>query len=153
MRSVLDDVAASRAPRSRPTVAIAHDYLTQRGGAERVVLAMHRAFPDATIYTTLYEPEHTYPEFRDARIVTSALNDVPGLRRHHRTALPLLPLAARSMRITEDVVLASSSGWAHGFSASGLTAGLLPRARTLALPGGGVPGGRAQRSPCAAWCC
>ncbi|MEP6651386.1 MAG: glycosyltransferase, partial [Lapillicoccus sp.] len=95
------------------------DYLTQRGGAERVVLAMHRAFPDATIYTTLYAPERTYPEFRNARIVTSALNDLRPLRRHHRTALPLLPLAARSMRITEDVVLASSSGWAHGFSATG----------------------------------
>jgi glycosyltransferase involved in cell wall biosynthesis len=119
MRSVLHDVATSRPSRSRPTVAIAHDYLTQRGGAERVVLAMHRAFPDATIYTTLYEPDRTYPEFRDARIVTSALNDVRPLRRHHRTALPLLPLAARSMHITEDVVLASSSGWAHGFSATG----------------------------------
>ena len=119
MRSVLDDVSASRPSRTRPTVAIAHDYLTQRGGAERVVLAMHRAFPDATIYTTLYAPERTFPEFRNARIVTSALNDVRPFRRHHRTALPLLPLAARSMRITEDVVLASSSGWAHGFSASG----------------------------------
>jgi glycosyltransferase involved in cell wall biosynthesis len=80
---------------------------------------MHRAFPDATIYTTLYEPGGTYPEFRDARIVTSPLNEVPQLRRHHRSALPLLPFAARSMHITEDVVLASSSGWAHGFSASG----------------------------------
>lgn len=119
MRSVLDDVARSRATRSHPTVAIAHDYLTQRGGAERVVLAMHRAFPDATIYTTLYEPDRTYPEFQNARIVTSALNDVRPLRRHHRTALPLLPLAARSMHISEDVVLASSSGWAHGFSATG----------------------------------
>lgn len=119
MRTVLDDVATSRPSRTRPTIAIAHDYLTQRGGAERVVLAMHRAFPDATIYTTLYAPDRTYPEFRDARIVTSALNDVRPLRRHHRSALPLLPLAARSMRITEDVVLASSSGWAHGFSASG----------------------------------
>ena len=81
---------------------------------------MHRAFPDATIYTTLYEADHTYPEFRNARIVTSALNELPVLRRHHRAALPLLPLAARAMRISEDVVLASSSGWAHGFSASGL---------------------------------
>jgi glycosyltransferase involved in cell wall biosynthesis len=119
MRSVLDDVAGTRTSRRHPTVAIAHDYLTQRGGAERVVLAMHRAFPDATIYTTLYEPGGTYPEFRDARIVTSPLNEVPQLRRHHRSALPLLPFAARSMHITEDVVLASSSGWAHGFSASG----------------------------------
>jgi glycosyltransferase involved in cell wall biosynthesis len=119
MRSVLEDVAVSRPSRARPTIAIAHDYLTQRGGAERVVLAMHRAFPDATIYTTLYAPENTYPEFRNARIVTSALNDIPPLRHHHRTALPLLPFAARSIRISEDVVLASSSGWAHGFSATG----------------------------------
>ncbi|HEU4332714.1 MAG TPA: glycosyltransferase [Lapillicoccus sp.] len=119
MRSVLDEVAESRPMRARPTIAIAHDYLTQRGGAERVVLAMHRAFPEATIYTTLYEPESTYPEFQDARIVTSPLNDIAPLRHHHRTALPLLPFAARSMRITEDVVLASSSGWAHGFSATG----------------------------------
>ena len=47
-------------------VAIAHDYLTQRGGAERVVLAMARAFPDAPIYTTLYDPQQTFPEFADA---------------------------------------------------------------------------------------
>ena len=46
-------------------VAIVHDYLTQRGGAERVVLAMHRAFPQAPIYTSLYEPDLTFPEFRD----------------------------------------------------------------------------------------
>jgi glycosyltransferase involved in cell wall biosynthesis len=101
------------------TVAIAHDYLTQKGGAERVVLAMLRAFPDATIYTTLYDPESTYPEFRQARIVTSPLNRVGFLRRHHRAALPLLPLAARTLRITEDVVVVSSSGWAHGFHATG----------------------------------
>ena len=119
MHVVLDQVGRTRPPTRPPTVAIAHDYLTQRGGAERVVLAMHRAFPDATIYTTLYDPDATYPEFRDARIVASGLNQVRPLRQHHRIALPLLPLAARSMRLTEDIVIASSSGWAHGFSASG----------------------------------
>ena len=46
-------------------VAIVHDYLTQRGGAERVVLAMHHTFPEAPIYTSLYEPDLTFPEFRD----------------------------------------------------------------------------------------
>ena len=50
---------------TRPRIAIAHDYLTQRGGAERVVLAMHRAFPQAPIYTTLYNPETTFPDFAD----------------------------------------------------------------------------------------
>jgi glycosyltransferase involved in cell wall biosynthesis len=102
-----------------PVVAIAHDYLTQRGGAERVVLAMHRAFPEATIYTTLYHPEGTYPEFRDAKIVTSPLNKVALFRRDHRLALPLLPLASRMLRVRGDVILASSTGWAHGFDMRG----------------------------------
>jgi glycosyltransferase involved in cell wall biosynthesis len=106
---------------TRPRVAIAHDYLTQRGGAERVVLALHRAFPDAPLYTTLYEPTTTFPEFRDARIVTSWLNRVPLFRRDHRAALPLLPLAANSLRIDADVVVASSTGWAHGFPTTGRT--------------------------------
>ena len=104
---------------SRPRVAIAHDYLTQRGGAERVVLAMLRAFPDAVIHTTLYDPELTYPEFKDALIVPSALNSIRPFRRHHRLALPFLPLVSESITIDADVVLVSSSGWAHGFATSG----------------------------------
>ena len=104
---------------SRPHVAIAHDYITQRGGAERVVLAMSHAFPDATIHTTLYNPETTFPEFEGKRIVVSPLNRVGLLRRHHRLALPLLAWASGRMRIDADVVVASSSGWAHGFPATG----------------------------------
>ncbi|GAA2168242.1 glycosyltransferase involved in cell wall biosynthesis [Humibacillus xanthopallidus] len=103
----------------RPRVAIAHDYLTQRGGAERVVLALHRAFPDATIHTTLYDPDGTYPEFRDARIVTSPINRIGLLRREHRAALPLLPYAVSRLRVDADVVVASSSGWAHGVPTTG----------------------------------
>ena len=72
------------------TVAIVHDYLTQKGGAERVVLAMHRAFPAAPIYTSLYEPDLTFPEFRDIDVRPSYLNRSQFLRRHHRLALPLL---------------------------------------------------------------
>lgn len=103
----------------RPRVAIAHDYLTQRGGAERVVLAILRAFPDATIHTTLYDPEETFPEFRDADIRVSPLNKVGVLRRNHRVALPFLPFAASRLHIDADVVVASSSGWAHAFPTSG----------------------------------
>lgn len=100
-------------------IAIAHDYLTQRGGAERVVLAMSRAFPEAPIYTTLYDPDGTYPEFADADIRTSALNRIALFRRDHRRALPFLPAAVDSLRIDADVVLVSSSGWAHGFPTRG----------------------------------
>ena len=99
-----------------PRVAIAHDYLTQMGGAERVVLSLARAFPDAPIYTTLYDPDTTFPEFRDLDVRVSALNRVVPLRKHYRSALPLLPLAAKSIHIDADIVVASSSGWAHGFT-------------------------------------
>ena len=106
---------------SRPTVAIAHDYLTQRGGAERVVLTLMKAFPEAAVHTTLYDPDGTYPEFADADVRTSPLNRFGALRRDHRLALPLLAPASSRMRIDADVVVASSSGWAHGFTTPGRT--------------------------------
>lgn len=112
------NAAGSYAP-SAPKIAIAHDYLTQRGGAERVVLALHRAFPEAPIYTTLYDPEGTFPEFEDTTIITSPLNRVGLLRRCHRLALPLLPLAASRLKVPEQVAVVSTTGWAHGFNFSG----------------------------------
>lgn len=102
------------------TVGIAHDYLTQHGGAERVVLAMAAAFPGAAVHTTLYEPASTYPEFRDLDVRVSPLNRLGVVRRSHRSALPLLPLASATIRPREDVVIASTSGWAHGFRGDGL---------------------------------
>jgi glycosyltransferase involved in cell wall biosynthesis len=106
---------------TRPRVAIAHDYLTQRGGAERVVLALHRAFPEATVHTLLYDAEETFPEFRDIPVVTSPLNHVSVLRRHHRLGLPVLATAARRMVVDADVTVVSTSGWAHGFDFRGRT--------------------------------
>lgn len=103
----------------RPRVAIAHDYLTQRGGAERVVVSMLRAFPEATVHTLIYNPDTTFPEFRDATVVTSPINRVGAFRRDHRAALSVMPWAVSQMHIDADVVIASSSGWAHGMSTSG----------------------------------
>lgn len=106
---------------TRGRIAIAHDYLTQKGGAERVVLALHRMWPDAPIYTTFYDPEGTFPEFKDAHIVTSPLNRVGLLRKDPRRALPLLPLASSLMHVREPVAVVSTSGWAHGFRYDGAT--------------------------------
>jgi glycosyltransferase involved in cell wall biosynthesis len=100
-------------------VAIAHDYLTQRGGAERVVLTMAKAFPDAPIYTTLYDPDETFAEFADMDVRTSWLNRIGFMRRNHRAALPFLPTAVRHLEVDADVVLVSSSGWAHGVRTTG----------------------------------
>lgn len=102
-------------------VAIAHDYLTQRGGAEKVVLALAKEFPGSPIYTTLYEPSGTYAAFESLDIRPSFLNRSSYLRKNHRAALPILPVASNSIKIDADVVIASSSGWSHGFRASGRT--------------------------------
>src|SRR4051794_11044382 len=71
------EAAAARAPR----VAVVHDYLTQRGGAERVVLTMMKAFPDARLITSLYEPSQTFAEFADYQVETLGLNRVGALRK------------------------------------------------------------------------
>ncbi|WP_022882155.1 glycosyltransferase [Gryllotalpicola ginsengisoli] len=100
-------------------IAIAHDYLTQRGGAERVVLTMSDAFPEAPIYTTLHDAAATFPGFAGRDIRPSTLNRAPLLRSNHRLALPFLAADVDRIRIDADVVLASSSGWAHGVRTDG----------------------------------
>jgi glycosyltransferase involved in cell wall biosynthesis len=101
------------------TVALVHDYLTQRGGAERVVATMVRTFPGAPLYTSLFDPDGTYPDFRSADVRTLAIDAVPLLRRRHRLALPILAWSFARLSISADVVLCSSSGWAHGVQTTG----------------------------------
>jgi glycosyltransferase involved in cell wall biosynthesis len=80
---------------------------------------MHRGFPDAPIYTALYDPDNTFPDFAAADIRPGALNRVGLLRRNHRLALPMLAPTFSSMTLDADVVLCSSSGWAHGVHTRG----------------------------------
>lgn len=108
-------VKGDRAPR----IAIAHDYLTQRGGAERLVLSIVKAFPDATVHTLFYEPGQTYPEYQNVNIRVSPLNKISPFRKDPRIALPFLRYASDRMNIDADVVVASSSGWAHAFPTRG----------------------------------
>jgi len=64
--------AATRNPAGL-RLAIVHDALVTFGGAERVVAAWHGRWPDVPIYTSVYLPDETFPEFRSAHIVTSFL--------------------------------------------------------------------------------
>lgn len=98
-------------------VAIVHDYLTQRGGAERVVLALTAAFPGARLVTSTYSPGETYPEFANADVETLLPSWLPFVANHHRVAFPVLGPAFAWHRIRDvDVVICSSSGWAHGIA-------------------------------------
>ncbi|WP_345752383.1 glycosyltransferase [Microbacterium rhizophilus] len=116
LQAVSEDQYGAQA---QATVALAHDYFTQRGGAERVALSMGRAFPGASLYTTLYEPAQTFPEFGALDVRPSALNRHSLLRRSHRLALPLLARDVDRIHVDADVLLASSSGWAHGIRTTG----------------------------------
>jgi glycosyltransferase involved in cell wall biosynthesis len=99
--------------------ALVHDYITQKGGAERVVLALADAFPEAPIYTSLYNPETTFGEFAEKDIRPLAVNRAGVLRRNHRLALPLLAPSFSGLRVDADIVVCSSSGWAHGLRTDG----------------------------------
>ena len=97
-------LSAARARSAPPSVALAHDYLSERGGAERVVVSLTHAFPSAPLYTSVYVPER-FPELAKVDVRTSPLDHVPLIRRHHRLGLPLFPLAMRALEVEADVVV------------------------------------------------
>lgn len=79
-------------------LVLAHDYLIQMGGAERVVATMHRRFPSAPIYTSAVARKTLWADFADADIRTTWLQHAPGIEHHthFKKYLPLYPLAFRS---------------------------------------------------------
>ena len=99
---------------SAASVAVVHDYLNQRGGAERVALEIARMWPEAPIYTSLYRPGSTFPEFAEREVLTTFLGRLR-TDRGFRNLFPLYPAAFRSLgTLHQDLVVSSSSGWAHG---------------------------------------
>jgi glycosyltransferase involved in cell wall biosynthesis len=98
---------------------VAHDYLTQRGGAERVALALLAAFPKAPLVTSVYSPDRTFPGFRDHYVKTSVLQHLAPFRADPRFALPVLAPTWSHLQPPEaEVFVTSSSGWAHGLEAT-----------------------------------
>jgi glycosyltransferase involved in cell wall biosynthesis len=96
-------------------VALVHDYLNQMGGAERVVLAFHEMFPDAPIYTSIYDPERVDAAFQKIDIRTTFMQKLPLVTRHHQPYLPLYPFAMESLDLRGyDLVLSSSSAFGKG---------------------------------------
>jgi glycosyltransferase involved in cell wall biosynthesis len=106
-------------PERGRSLALVHDYLTQRGGAERVALLMAEALEDAPLYTSFFDPKATFPEFSGVDVRPFAVNRLGVLRRHHRIAMPLLAPLFSSLHVDADVVLCSTSGWAHGIQTEG----------------------------------
>ena len=96
-------------------VALVHDYLNQMGGAERVVLALHEIFPDAPIYTSIYDPQRVDPAFQKMDVRTSFMQKFPMVTKHHQPYLPFYPFAMESLDLRGyDLVLSSSSAFGKG---------------------------------------
>jgi glycosyltransferase involved in cell wall biosynthesis len=92
-----------------PRVAVVHDWLTIPGGSEDVVMELLQMFPQAEIFTSVYDPE-PWPEIITQRPVhPSPLSRIPGATRHYPKLLPLMTAAMRSFDFSGfDLVLSSS---------------------------------------------
>jgi glycosyltransferase involved in cell wall biosynthesis len=105
---------------SPPTerVSLAHDYLLVMRGAERTFAAMAELYSQAPIFTLLYDEQGTDRRFAGREITTSPLQRFGVGQSNFRRLLPLYPAAARRLRPpASDVVISSSSAFAHGLRA------------------------------------
>ncbi len=93
-------------------VAIAHYWLLNMRGGEKVVEALCRLLPDADIFTLFYDSAAVSGTIRSHQVKASFLN--PG-RRFHRALLGLMPMALESFDLRGyDLVISSESGPAKG---------------------------------------
>lgn len=92
-----------------PNIAIVCDFLTTMGGAENVALSLHEVFPDAPIYTALYNPEKA-PAFKNIDVRTSYLQRLPKFLRNNHRLFPTLSInALKKIDLSEyDIILTSS---------------------------------------------
>jgi len=96
-------------------VALVHDYLNQYGGAERVLEAFCEMFPDAPIYTLVYDAKLTGFAFEGRNIKTSFLQNVPFAASRHRYFPVLMPYAIEQLDLSGyDLVLSDSGSYAKG---------------------------------------
>ena len=95
-------------------VALVHDFLLDLRGAERVFLEMCELWPDAPIYTAVYDEEGTEGRFAHRDVRATFLQKLRPSARNFRALLPLYPTAIESVDLSGfDLVVSSSSAWAH----------------------------------------
>ena len=100
---------------SAPRVALVHDFLLDVRGAERVFLALCDLFPDADLFTAVYDERGTEGRFARRRVHTTFLQSLRPTARTFRPLLPLYPAAMESLDLRGyELVISSSSAWAHG---------------------------------------
>ncbi len=110
------------APTSVPSVAIVHDYFTQRGGAEKVAGRLARIFPAATVHTSVFDPSALPAPVAPAAVHATPLQLLRSAGLPLRMLWPLLPAAFGRLDVgASDVVISSSSAFAHHVRPNGGT--------------------------------
>jgi glycosyltransferase involved in cell wall biosynthesis len=96
-------------------VALVHDFLLDLRGAERVFMAICDLWPEADVYTAVYDPVGTEGRFEHRDVRTTFVQRLRPTARTFRPLLPLYPYAIESFDLAGyDLVISSSSAWAHG---------------------------------------
>jgi glycosyltransferase involved in cell wall biosynthesis len=108
----VEEPRATNQPASR--VALVHDFLLDVRGAERVFIELCEMWPDADIFTAVYDEQGTEGRFADRTVHSSFLQRLKPSARTFRALLPLYPAAIESFDLSDyDLVVSSSSAWAH----------------------------------------
>lgn len=96
-------------------VAIIHYWLVKMRGGEKVLEALCEMYPDADIFTHVYNADAISPTIKKHRITTSFIADLPWSRRLYQSYLPLMPFALKRLDLRGyDLVISSESGPAKG---------------------------------------
>lgn len=99
-------------------VAIVHDFLIKLGGAEKVLQVLHQIYPEAPIYTLLYDKKMTRGIFdqKGYKIITSSLQNKPAfIRKRSKLLVTKFPQAIEEFNFDRfDIVISSSNSYAHG---------------------------------------
>ena len=99
---------------SASRVALVHDFLLDVRGAERVFLELCAMWPEADIFTAVYDEQGTEGRFAGRTVNSSFLQRLRPSARTFRVLLPLYPAAIESFDLSGyDLVVSSSSAWAH----------------------------------------
>lgn len=116
------DPAAHTELEPRLRVALVHDFLLGLRGAERVFLELCSMWPEADIYTAVYDEHGTEGRLSDRNVHPSFLQRLHPTARTFRALLPLYPAAIEAFDLSGyDLVVSSSSAWAHGIVCNGRT--------------------------------
>ncbi|NDJ35531.1 MAG: glycosyltransferase family 4 protein [Chloroflexi bacterium] len=96
-------------------LALVHDWLNQRGGAENVLDVLVDLYPQSPLYTSIYAPDKMPEAYRTWDIRTLWLDRLPLIHDHHQPFLPLYPLAWQGLDLSDyGVILSNKSGFCHG---------------------------------------